>query len=218
MKKFFTQAPRALMCALGLSALMSLSGCFTFSNFQTAKTVGKDNSEMGVSLNYFGVSDGGFIGIPSIEVGGKYGITEKSDIGLRLSTFGSAIAEYKYQFVGNQDSKFAMATGLSAGGSFLTVSFDEGESFGFYQLEVPLHMSFHPTSKFAIYFTPRYIGFGSYGGGENGYSNLIAFSPGIEIGNRVKFGLNVNFITALNDFTLGDGLMLQAGLGIKFRI
>lgn len=197
---------------------LMMSGCFSFTNFQTGKTIGKGNAEIGMNLSYIGLSDGdvGVAGIPSFEVSGKYGISEKFDLGLRLGNFAFAMAEAKYQVVGDQDSKFASSIGLGVGGSLIAFDLGDDEGFGLFQVEVPFHMSYHPTEKFAFYFTPKYLGIGGFAGGESGMSHLIGFCPGVEFGKKVKFGVNVNLFAPLNEFTLSGGLLTNFGFGVKF--
>jgi hypothetical protein len=211
------------MKSLYLSLLAGLSfiftGCFSFSNFQTGRTIGKNKTELGLSINYMGYTESnlqGSVGLPVVEFAGKYGISENVDIGIRLANFGFINADVKYQFWGDKESPFAMATGFGAGGTF--IGFNVGsttEGLGFYQLEVPLHMSYHPVKNFAVYLSPRYIGFGAFAGGVGGYVNSLVFSPGIEFGNRVKIGVNYNLVLPIQDFTFAEGWINTFGIGFK---
>jgi hypothetical protein len=194
-----------------------LSSCFSFSNFQTGRSLGKGNSEFGASISYLGTGgDAEFVGLPMIELGGKYGISENFDMGMRIGNFGNILLESKYQFTGDKTSSFAAATGLSVGGSFVGFNLGEGSGVTFFQYEIPLHLSAHPSENFAVYFTPRYMGIGGSADGDGGLSHLLLFSPGIEIGQKFKFGVNLNVIAPLSDF-FDANFLYQFGVGMKYQ-
>ena len=201
-------------------AAVFFTGCFSFSNLQSAKTLGKGESEFGVSVGYIGFVDGelnGTFPVPTLEIQGKYGVSDKADIGLKFSNIGISVASLKYQFVGDKSSKFAAATGLGLGGTLVGFNLGDEGNLRFFQIEVPLHLSFHPSDKFAMYFSPKYFGIGGAFAGEAGMSHLLFFSPGLEFGRRFKFGLEFNVGAPLNDFTLSSGLITQFGLGFKYN-
>jgi hypothetical protein len=204
-----------------LAISLTFSGCFSFTNFQTARTVGKDKTELGFSINALGFSEidsSAFIRIPTFEFGGKYGITENIDVGVRLSNFGTFLGDFKYQFYGDKESMFAAATGISLGASMFGFSLrSTSESFGFYQFDIPLHLSVHPSEVFAFYFTPRYIGLSGYKAGSDGIDQLMVFSPGIEFGKRLKVILNYNLLVPFDQVFFGDGNISQFGIGFKFK-
>lgn len=191
------------------------ASCFSFSNFQTARTLGKGNTEFGGNLSYLG-GGGAIIGLPLIEIGGKYGVAENVDLGLRLGNIGNIMIDSKFQFYGTKESSFAAATGLSVGGSFIGFSLDDNEGIGFFQYEIPLHLSTHPSDKFAVYFTPRYMGIGGSGSGETSLSHLFIFSPGMEFGNKLKFGVNFNIIKPIDEF-FDSSILFTFGLGLKYQ-
>ena len=99
-----------------------LTSCGSYSSMQTARTVEKGTGEIGLNLYYpYGVinaiaqvadKEKKNFTVPYIQYTGKYGITEKLDAGINLSTFGQIGLETKYQFLGDQESMFAMATGI----------------------------------------------------------------------------------------------------------
>lgn len=171
-----------------------------------------------MSAGFIGITDGdlsGSFSIPVFEFGGRYGVSESTDIGLKLSNFGTAIGSLKYQFVGTKESPFAAATGLGIGGSFLRFDID-GEGISFFQYEIPLHLSYHPSDKFGLIFTPRYMGVGGSVAGDAGLSHMVAFSPGIEFGKRFKLGIEFNMIIPVTDLALSDGFFTQFGIGFQY--
>ncbi len=208
---------------LALSVIIfSWISCAQLSSFQTAKTVGKENAEIGFAASGAGFTD--FIDnaedetavLPVLEMWGRYGVGENLDVGIKLSTGLSGVFDLKYQFVGDRDSKFAMALGGGLG-------FQGGTLDDFIlQGHIPLHMSIHPSPKFGIYLTPRFIsqfiiGTASvnYGGG----------SFGLEFGQKVKFMTEFNYYKLLNEIQDTDELfsdfgigLYQVGMGFKFRI
>jgi hypothetical protein len=209
---------KKLLYFLFVAVAFMNSGCFSFSNLQSAKTLGKGESEFGVSVGYIGFVDGSLNGtfpVPTFEFQGKYGVSEKVDIGLKFSNIGISVASLKYQFSGDQSSKFAAATGLGLGGTLVGFNLGDAGNLRFFQVEVPLHLSYHPTDKFALYFSPKYFGIGGAIANDAGMSHLLFLSPGLEFGKRFKFGAEFNIGAPLNDFGLSSGLITQFGLGFK---
>ncbi|HLF65490.1 MAG TPA: hypothetical protein VI603_17115 [Saprospiraceae bacterium] len=210
---------KSLVLLLPVALLMS--SCIQLSTFQTAKTVGKGNGEILIAIGGGGVSesfeDNSSIGFGTFELGGRLGVSEKVDIGLKVSHFVSYLVDVKYQFVGDQSSKFAMATGPGIG----LYAFGFGTTL--FQATLPLHMSVHPSERFGIYFTPRYSAQFAVGEGS-GSLNYLGGSVGFEAGQNVRFGTDISYMRLLDDvvddssFTdFGLGLF-QVGVGVKFRI
>jgi hypothetical protein len=205
-----------------LLSLFFLSGCAYFSSFQTAKTLPKNSGEVYGALNLAGtqldfgeeISDTNNVGVflPIIELGGRYGLADRLDLGLKVSTSLNAIVDAKYQFLGDQESPFAMALGGGIG--FWGVV---GEN-SLLQLQVPLHASYHPSQNFALYVTPRYVNQFLLGG--DGSINYLGFSAGLEAGNKIRFGGEVSYSKIMNEgnqefFDIFN--FWQVGLGVKFR-
>lgn len=206
---------------LVVMTILIMSSCVQLSTFQTAKPVPKGDGEIMIAIGGGGITDGfgdESVGFGTFEVAGRMGVGEKVDIGLKISHFISYVADVKYQFVGDQTSKFAMATGPGFG----VYAFGLGTTIA--QFTLPLHMSVHPSERLGIYFTPRYSGQFAFGD-ESGSLNYLGGSVGVETGKNVKFGLDVSYLKLLNDQDVdGDtfedfGLgLFQIGLGVKFRI
>jgi len=138
---------------------ISFSSCYTLTLHQTGKTVGKGN--LTVQLT------GGLAGLPQLEqddnnykIEGFYGpaiqvyqgISNKFDLGLNIgiNKFGGA---FKYQWIGDQDSKAAISSGanLFIGLKDWSSIFD-GESI--VGIEVPLFISYHFNENFAVFSHP----------------------------------------------------------------
>ncbi len=205
--------------------IILLTDCAQLSSFQTAKVVGKDNGEIG-----FAGGGTGFAGLieegdgttttpvlPILELWGRYGVSDKVDIGLKLSTGLSGVIDAKYQFVGDQHSEFAMAIGGGLGFQGGTL-----ES-ALLQAHLPLHTSWHPSDRFALFLTPRFISQFVIGDGSLNYGGA---SFGLETGQKIKFVADFSYFGLINNVDdvdngifgdLGVGLF-QFGIGMKFRL
>ncbi len=210
MRKFYSLIAFAAL-------ILSLNSCVSLTGFEEGRSLGEGNSEFGVSLNYTSVpdllddddddidTDIDNIGFPNIEMNYKYGITEKLDIGGKISTNLSATAYGKYQIVGDRTSQFALAPGFEVG-TFAGVG---------YTVSVPVYASIHPTESVSININPRFMyqfastdsadGISYYGG-----------NFGLLFGKRHKFGLDFGYY-ALGGVDGDATSMLTFGLGGKFR-
>lgn len=206
-----------------VAGTFTLGSCVQLSTFQTAKTVGDGNGEILVAFGAGGVTnqfdeEGGTFGFGTFELAGRLGIGEKTDVGFKISHFSSYMVDLKYQFVGDQKSGFAMATGPGIG--LYAFGFGEGVIM---QGSVPLHMSIHPSEKLGIYLTPRYSGQFLIG---NDFEVLhyLGGSVGFEAGRNVRFGTDISYLRAVGNNEIGNlfedfGLgLFQVGFGVKFRI
>jgi hypothetical protein len=199
---------------LALSCIMFVS-CAQLSSFQTGRTNGKGNVEAGMAISASGISqvfDSDtravfFVG----EVFGRYGVTENFDLGLKFSTGLSGVMDLKYQVAGDKTSAFAMSVGPGFG---FQGAIAESAVI---QLHFPLHMSYHPTERMAVYTSPRYISQIITGEGS---ANYFGTSIGFETGGNARLVLEGSYFHLINDTEaggLGVGLF-QFGGGIKFRI
>lgn len=209
-----------------LSGILLWSGCASLTGFQTGKTVGDEKGEIAMSLNFVSApdfdpdddeeADTGLVinTLGLLELGGRYGVAEKVDVGLRINTALNFLADAKVQVVGNQESFFAMALGAGLGG-FGFVS-EEGMLLNF---QIPLYLSIHPSDKFAIYAAPRYIGqFGTTFDESSGLLNYFGSNFGFEAGKRVKFGLDIAYYGIWNEGEEINNALFQIGFGVKFTL
>ena len=205
-----------------LIALVLWGSCAQISTFQTARTTPKDEGEIGLSLGVAGIS-GGFgtnesFALPSLEFWGRYGLGQKTDLGIKISTGMSGVIDIKQQLVGDQVSKFALAVGPGLG--LQGVVLDKV----IFQAHLPLHMSYHPGERTAWYLTPRYVYQGVIG---EGGINYLGASLGVLFGRKIKFGLEYSFSRILdnvadvpNEFADEDfgANLYNIGFGVKFPI
>jgi len=211
-----------LLLFFGLSALLlTLSNCASLTGFQDGRTVGGNNGEFSVSLN--GSQSPDFndwedevdstdiiprIFFGTIEFGGRYGISEKVDLTLRLNTNLNLGLGAKFQLVGDRESPVALALGAEIA-SFGLVT-------GLWNVQVPVYFSVHPQESFAWYLSPRYIyQFESYSG-SNFSLSYVGGNTGLLFGERHKFGLDVGYYRIGAE---GESIgALQIGLGARFAI
>lgn len=209
--------------ALAAAAVLSFNSCATLTGFNTGRTVGKDQGEVALSLNFANVPE--FqeseevnevlkqIVIPLVELGGRYGVAENVDIGIRINTALNFLVDTKIQLVGGQDGPFALSTGVGLG-AFGVVS-GAGMLLNF---QVPLYTSYHPSETFAIYLSPRYIGqFGTNFQESSGMLNYFGANTGFETGRKVRFGLDIGYYSLWNQNEGLNSNILQLGIGMKFK-
>jgi hypothetical protein len=211
--------------ALLLVGMAAFTGCASLTGFQDGRTLGQDNGELGVSLNFsqspdFDDWEEEFddsvnvdipqLFFPSFEFSGRYGVADKVDIGVRLNTNLNLGVSGKFQVVGDKESQFAMSLGAEVG-TFGLVS-------GLWNVQIPVFLSVHPSERFTWYLTPRYIyQFTSYAGADNGLS-YVGANTGLMFGNRNKFGIDVGYYSVSVSDGEGDLGLLQIGLGARFPL
>lgn len=222
------------MKTLSLLALFAMillfSNCASISGFQTGRTVGAETGEIMFSVNGTRTPDfdelskeentdsieteSFSIFAPNLEIGGRYGITEKLDFGLRANTNLNISADIKYQLVGDQESPVAVAAGAGLG----MFGFVTG-SGGLFNFQIPLYLSYHPIERLDLYVSPRYVGqWGTALGRSSGLINYFGANFGFLMGTRTKYGIDVAYYGLTNSDTGFDDTLFQIGFGMKFII
>jgi len=203
----------------GVIALF-LSGCVSMSSMQTGRTVGEGKTELNVGgsgVKYAFIldeeADTASVSAPMIEFDFRYGVTDKLDIGGKVSLLGTSGLYGKYQFLGDQESVLAGSVG--AGFGYIQLGADSGvdeTNLSIFDLTVPVYFSVHPAKWVGIYATPRYtLRF------ANGVSHWVGGTGGIRLGNRfggfAEYSLFTSNIatTNLSQVTFG----LSFGIGGK---
>ena len=170
------------------------TSCASLTGYQDGKSIGEGNGEIMASLNlsqspsFNEIEDSSNIiniprfSFPNIEVGGKYGVTEKLDVFVRLNTNLNFNAGMKYQVVGDRSSQFALGVGGEIGTFGLITSL--------WNVQIPLYASYHPTEMFSVYLSPRYIYQFTTFAGLDGWS-YVGGNFGLLIGNKNKFGIDI---------------------------
>lgn len=210
---------------LGLLAVILLSSCFSINNFQTAKTLNKNQVELGAGLaagssfeldldpedTIGGVDD---IGLPLADVVlfGRYGITDRFDVGLRFSALGDLGLDAKYMLIGDKESFFTLSPGFGLSTNSWLVGFS-----GIFQLEVPIHTSYQLSDNFALFITPRYVAqsatSAAFDNDSGDLLNYVGGSAGLEFGKDIKFIVGANYLKIL-DYPLSN---FNVGAGVRYR-
>jgi hypothetical protein len=175
--------------------IMFLTGCASMSTMQTARTTEKGNVGYGFGAGVvnseipLGTLDTLKISAPFLEVGARYGITDKLDVGAKITIIGTATVDVKYQFLGNKESKFASSVGL--GGGYLSISSNDSKS-KIYDAMLPIYFSYHPIDWFSLYFSPKYVfRINSYSAANNqkglNSSHWYGATGGLRLGKKVAF-------------------------------
>ncbi len=131
--------------------------CISLAGYSTGRSAGKDNWEVTGSGNwsnspfFYPFDDGDGVNLNdepsllSLEVEARRGVSDHVDVGFRLTAVQlGGIA--KVQVLGDQNSPFAVSTGIEVGRFYKHV---------YYQ--VPLFFSYHFKDGNALYISPRYI-------------------------------------------------------------
>lgn len=200
-----------------LSSLL-FTGCASLTGYQDGRSVGEGNGEAMISLNFSQsptfsdleeldeIEEIPRFAFPNIELAGKYGATEKLDVTLRMNTNLNLGVGAKYQLIGDRSSEFALGLGAEAG-TFGLIT-------GLWNVQLPLYTSFHPTEKFSIYASPRFIYQFTTIGGTEGW-NYLGGNFGFLFGSRHKFGLDIGYyqVGATGVDNIG---LVSVGIGGKF--
>lgn len=178
------------------------SSCLSLSTMQSGRTLGKDNSEIVLtgslgrtSQNSVLVNDSNYDFLPIIAIRKQYGFSQKLDIGLRVDQNTFLGPNIKYQFIGDNKSRFGSSIGLETRFNFFAFLFG---NFTYY-LTVPLYLSYHPKDNISVYLTPRYLNTSEYifnkqssspGAGDS--FTQLGSSYGFIIGNKHKFAVEIS--------------------------
>jgi len=219
-KHFFAISKYIWCFFFTLICCILFSGCAQISSLQTAKTLSEDEQVVGFSAFGYGVKEtdliSGPLGLavfPYVEAFGRKGFTQKFDAGLKISSSGNIAIDGKYQFWGDRNSKFAMASGLTLEYQFVA----NFESFVSRQT-IPLYLSYHPNAGFAVYLAPKLLHQWVIGD-EN------MFFPGSNFGVQKRISNRFSMVAEGSVFWLFDqrfkssgDFIYQGGLGFVFDL
>lgn len=219
MKNFYKQ--KISMSFLAITAIL-LSSCASMTSFQTARTTDKGKFGYGFGggsvSSSLAIKDVDTINIsaPFLEFSGRYGISDKLDIGAKLTLIGTSVLDAKYQFLGDKKSKFASSAGFGLG--YISITGDDIKS-NIFDIIVPMYFSYHPTDWLAIYANPKYVlRLNSYSGdNESGSSNSnwYGLTSGLRFGKRVGFLVEYSYF-ANNQFSQPfNQVAVGIAIGIK---
>jgi hypothetical protein len=130
------------------------------STMQTGRTTEKNQFAYIIGLSVvnteipFGTIDTIKLHTPVVDLGVRYGISDKLDVGAKISIIGTANVDAKYQFLGDKTSKIAGSVGL--GGGYISLYVNSSKTH-LYDFMLPMYFSYHPTNWLALYCSPKYV-------------------------------------------------------------
>jgi hypothetical protein len=178
------------------------TGCASMSTMQTARVTEKgkfdyivgggvvNTTVVGTSSNVESPNDTVKFTTPFVEVGIRYGILDNLDVGAKISIIGTATLDFKYQFLGDKNSKLAGSIGL--GGGYISVAINNTKNH-MYDAMLPVYFSYHPINWISFYCSPKYVfrTINTYNFDNIGYNRTISHwygaTGGIRIGKRIAF-------------------------------
>lgn len=146
------------LLSLGILTL-SFTACYTPVGIQSPHTVDKGKFSVTASIHasnyfeddanlFFGESNG-FTGIGNI--GLRYGLNEKLDIGIDINSLRGSLWDIKYEFLGSRATQFSATIGAGIHNWFLL------PRTGGSQLYFPLFLSYNPNENSSWFISPRYL-------------------------------------------------------------
>ena len=196
-------------------AALLLQSCVSTSALQTARVTPKGEVAWGVGVLFpkAELIAGDSTDFQSFagEVSIRYGITDKLDVGGKLTLIGTGGVDAKYQFLGDEESTFAGSVGLGAG--YLSIDLGGG-STTIIDLTIPTYFSYHPITAVALYASPRFI-YRNFPGASNTFFGGIG---GIRLGGK-KFGVfgEYVFLNSSKKDTNSNQTQFNVGIGVNFR-
>ncbi len=200
MKNLYENLKRFGWHGMVIGTIVVLQSCASMSTMQTARTTEKGEVGFGFGGGFVqadiaqGKSDTIKIKAPFVEVGGRYGITDKLDIGAKLTLIGTAVLDGKYQFLGDHESKVAGSVGLGFG--YLGIESGNSKST-MYDIMTPVYFSYHPADWFSIYASPKYVfRINTYSNDKtsgSGSSHWYGVTSGVRFGKRFGFLMEYSY-------------------------
>jgi hypothetical protein len=173
---------RALL-AIGASLI---SGCATVGTIQTADTIGEGGFELGVEPTFWGVSSGGDGGIGFVQLGisGRFGVSDRTDLGFRVATNGGAEFLSKFSLTEPGSAGIRMALAPSGGGFVAAAG---GGAGGILHFQLPLIIGI-PVGPHQLVLTPKVHEWLIFGAGGGGGAGGFITSAGGSIGFSLAAG------------------------------
>lgn len=194
-----------------LASLLTLSGCLTYNDMQTGRTVDAKTNELSFAANLsyqekieFEEEDGvkEKTVYPSLTANYRRGISDKSDFGISANSNGNINLDIRRQLLGGKESPFAMSVGVGVGGIILYLG----------QLAtIQSYISYYPSENLSVTWNPRLIGIFELDAHKKYESFALSNNLTILIGKKTQFGttLGLNYIEECNC------TQPYIGLGIK---
>lgn len=207
----------SLLFMLALATVAT--GCVNMSTLQTARTVPVGEYELISGGGYYlspilsevsastenSENEVKLVGVPYLEIGGRVGMVDYLDLGLKITIPGTIALDVKYQFL-DLDG-FAMAVGGGIGYlHYETTSHDTKFTNEIIDLMLPLFISYHFNEAFAVYGSPKYV-MRVHLTGDADPSQLLGAGGGFRIGEEVGIYIEATYMV---DLANPDFTMIQA--------
>jgi hypothetical protein len=215
---------------LGVAGCALLAaGCASYSTFQTPRVVpsGLTREAVGVSIIRFQTDDGTRYTVPVLETGGRYGVSDRVDIGAKLGysllQFISAEAGLKVQVLqGAFDLAVAPAVSYVTFGSSTADDSVPASRATFFHLHVAAPMGLNLGDALTLGFGPKYAYSSMSGSFDQGNTTGLVngsfvggfFSLPIRIGNGVYLAPEINFLRPMDN--LNGYTQVQGGIVILY--
>lgn len=225
MKKRLTN----IVMILAVAAFMS--GCVSMSSLQTARVTEPGEFGVGLSAGYVNTEidlgdDAEPIGLsaPYFELAGRFGITERLDLGARLGLIGTAGLDLKYQFIGDNESPFASSAGFGVSYVSISSSSSSGETStesesNLIDLTFPVTFSYHPTDFLGLYVAPKYVlrlnNYTVDGVSDSQSSGWLGATAGIRLGRKNALFAEYSYFGSGSYDTPFGQFMVGVGFNIK---
>lgn len=174
-----------------------LTGCASSAVFSNARTLGAGNFEGVVEPQYIGgaVGEEAF-GVPTLAVSGRYGVSDKVDLGARLGGSGLTLLS-KFRLLDAQESGFDLTLAPSVGGLYLGAADAGGVGFGTASLPLLFGINTGPRNQLVVGPSSNLL---LLGGGEGGDSAVAGV---LGVGGNLGYQL-----------WIGEGFAIQPELAV----
>ncbi len=188
-----------------LISVIFLTSCLHTTRFQSARTIGKDGFMLsGAASTMLATEDNSIFDssaavFPDLSLNVTYGVSDRFDIGLHNSGLFLNSIYFKYQFLGDRSSKFAMA--LEPNLETIIVPGNLEWEFVI-RPSASLISSYHFQNNWAVFLEPRFV-YEKYEDETRSYLGAsIGFEKTFNNANKLSFGYS-NFNTGLQTETMG---------------
>lgn len=207
---------------LATAVALTFTSCSSISGFEEGRALGKSKNEIIVSGNWVSLpnlytpntgegddSPTHFI-FPNIDFSYKHGVTNKLDIGGRITTNLNTGFFAKYQLKGDNMSKFALGTGVEVATILGLI----------YNIYIPINMTYYFNENIALNLAPRgnyQFGLGLIDSRPGWFkydtsTTFLGGNLGLQFGKKTKYGIDMSY------YTVGlNQTFFSIGVGAKFK-
>lgn len=204
---------RGVVAALASLAL-SLSGCASISNVQTADTLGKGNIQAGIEPGVWGVASGsGTAIVPHVDAAVRYGVADSVDIGVRA---GSSFLELqgKFLFTRAGDPNIAVSLAPTLGGFIVAGG---GAGGGVLNIGVPVLIGIKTSGGSEFVIGPRVQTLVILGASSSGSATAALFGVGGSLGFAWRISDNFGLMPEFAAVYPVAGGAAASGIGSAFQ-